>query len=157
MSGVIGYIGLGSNLSDPVLQVKTALSELASLPQTQLIAQSSLYCTPPMGPPGQPDYINAVAALQTELPAEALLDHLQQIEQAHQRKRIVRWGPRTLDLDILLYGESVIHTERLKVPHPGLTERLFVVEPLFEIAPDLILPDGKALAGIYQLFKNEIA
>lgn len=139
------YIGLGSNLDDPLAQVRDALQELSSIPGTTLTASSSLYRSDPVGPVGQPDYVNAVAALDTELLPEALLDALQAIEQAHQRVRKIHWGPRTLDLDILLYDNQVIETERLTVPHAWMLERNFVLWPLAEIAPDLLLPDGSAL------------
>jgi len=146
----ISYIGIGSNLSDPLWQVRTALSELAELPKTRLIAQSSLYRTPPMGPSEQPDYINAVAGLETMLAAEELLQELQRLEQQHQRQRLIHWGPRTLDLDILLYGDAVIQSAALSVPHPGLTQRIFVLQPLMEIASTLVLPDGRRLADIHK-------
>ncbi|WP_417535004.1 2-amino-4-hydroxy-6-hydroxymethyldihydropteridine diphosphokinase [Marinobacterium stanieri] len=139
------YIGLGSNLDNPLRQVQDALKELQQLPQTKLVAQSSVYRSDPVGPAGQPDYINAVAALETELAPELLLDALQAIEQAHQRVRKIHWGPRTLDLDILLYNNQVIETERLIVPHAWMLERNFVLWPLAEIAPELQLPDGSAL------------
>lgn len=139
------WIGLGSNLDDPLTQVRTALKELAELPETTLAACSSLYRSDPVGPPGQPDYVNAVAALDTRLEPETLLNALQAIEQAHRRVRRVHWGPRTLDLDLLLYGSEVIATPRLTVPHPFMTERNFVLWPLAELAPDLVLPDGRTL------------
>jgi len=142
------WIGLGSNLDDPHTQVSTALNELAQLPDSSLIMHSSLYRSDPVGPPGQPDYINAVAALDTQLPPEALLDALQAIEQAHQRVRKIHWGPRTLDLDLLLYGNETIATPRLSVPHPFMTQRNFVLWPLAEIAPELILPDGHSLQAL---------
>lgn len=138
---VRAFIGLGSNLARPAAQVRGALRALAALPDSTLAGASSLYRTPPMGPPGQPDYVNAVAALDTTLEAEPLLDALQAIEQAHGRVRAgEHWGPRTLDLDLLLYGAAVIRSARLSVPHPGIAERIFVLEPLHEIAPDLIVP-----------------
>lgn len=140
------FIGLGSNLDSPIDQVKRALEELAQLPDTQLIQHSALYRSEPVGPAGQPDYINAVAELDTELDAECLLDHLQALEQAHQRVRLEHWGPRTLDLDLLLYGQETIATARLSVPHPWMTQRSFVLYPLAEIAPDLQLPDGSLLS-----------
>ncbi|KAA0873665.1 2-amino-4-hydroxy-6-hydroxymethyldihydropteridine diphosphokinase [Nitrincola tapanii] len=140
------FIGLGSNLDNPIEQVKRALDELAQLPDTQLIQHSALYRSEPVGPAGQPDYINAVAELNTELDAECLLDHLQALEQAHQRVRLEHWGPRTLDLDLLLYGQETIATARLSVPHPWMTQRSFVLYPLAEIAPDLQLPDGSLLS-----------
>lgn len=148
MSEVIAYIWLGSNLCDPVQQVITAINELSTLPESRLTAQSSLYRTPPMGPSDQPDFVNAAVEIKTRLSALDLLDELQRIEQRHQRERSVNWGPRTLDLDILLYGQHVISHERLTVPHRGLTERLFVLPPLLEMAPDLMLPDGTLLADL---------
>jgi len=142
------WIGLGSNLDDPRAQVSTALQELAQLPESSLVTHSSLYRSDPVGPPGQPDYINAVAALDTQLSPETLLDALQAIEQAHQRVRKIHWGPRTLDLDLLLYGNETIATPRLSVPHPFMTQRNFVLWPLAEIAPELILPDGRSLQAL---------
>lgn len=136
------FIGLGSNLEDPVQQVRDALAELSQLPRSSLRAQSSLYRSDPVGPAGQPDYINAVAELATDLEAHELLDQLQAIEQLHQRKRVQHWGPRTLDLDLLLYGEQHIESSRLTVPHPYLSQREFVLYPLAEIASDLQLPAG---------------
>jgi 2-amino-4-hydroxy-6-hydroxymethyldihydropteridine diphosphokinase len=144
------WIGLGSNLEDPLAQVSTALQELKLLPDTTLAARSSLYRSDPVGPPGQPDYINAVAALDTRLEPETLLDALQAIEQMHQRVRKIHWGPRTLDLDLLLYGDQVISTPRLTVPHAHMTERNFVLWPLAELAPELILPDGRPLNTLLQ-------
>lgn len=139
------YIGLGSNLEEPRQQVSKALEELAQLPDSRLLGASHLYRSDPVGPPGQPDYINAVACLETGLEAHALLDQLQGIEQAHDRVRKIHWGPRTLDLDLLLYGDETISTERLTVPHAFMTERNFVLWPLAEIAPELTLPDGRKL------------
>ena len=144
------WIGLGSNLEDPLAQVSTALQELKQLPDTTLAARSSLYRSDPVGPPGQPDYITAVAALDTRLEPEALLDALQAIEQMHQRVRKIHWGPRTLDLDLLLYGDQVISTPRLTVPHAYMAERNFVLWPLAELAPELILPDGRPLNTLLQ-------
>lgn len=147
-SGVTAYIGLGSNLENPAGQVRAALSELAGLPQTRLLLQSSLYQSAPMGPADQPDYINAVAALETCLVADELLVALQTLESQHRRVRQERWGPRTLDLDLLLYGDQIINSEHLVVPHPGLGERLFVLQPLFDIAPLLVLPNNQAVAEL---------
>ncbi len=147
-SPVRTFIGLGSNLEDPLDQVRRALQELAGLEDCQLTCHSSLYRSDPVGPPGQPDYINAVAELKTLLPAHELLDRMQAIEQAHRRVRKQHWGPRTLDLDLLLYGEEVIDSERLQVPHPFIRERSFVLYPLAEIAPDLVFPDGFRLSGL---------
>ena len=145
------YIGLGANLNQPVQQLQQAIKALQQLPDSELIAVSSLYGSKPMGPQDQPDYVNAVAALDTALEAEALLDALQQIEQLHGRQRKAeRWGPRTLDLDILLYGDDIINSERLTVPHYGLKQREFVLYPLAEIAPNLRLPDGSVLSSLLQ-------
>ncbi|HSC67875.1 MAG TPA: 2-amino-4-hydroxy-6-hydroxymethyldihydropteridine diphosphokinase [Cellvibrio sp.] len=146
----LAYIGLGSNLEDPLAQVLSAFDELAAIAQTRLIARSALYSSRAVGPE-QPDYINAAALLDTQLAPLALLDALQAIEQAHQRVRIQHWGPRTLDLDLLLYGEQCIDHERLKVPHPYLTQRSFVLNPLADITPHLQLPDGTKLADLLRL------
>lgn len=146
---VKAFIGLGSNLDEPRAQIEIALQELAQLPHTHFVRASSRYLTAPMGPADQPYYINAVAELETELTPVALLDQLQAIESAHQRVRGVnQWGPRTLDLDLLLYGDETIGTERLTVPHPGVAERNFVLIPLVEISPELTLPDGRAIAEL---------
>jgi 2-amino-4-hydroxy-6-hydroxymethyldihydropteridine diphosphokinase len=138
---VRAWVGIGANLEDPRRQVETALGELAALPSTRLVTASSRYRTPPMGPPDQPDYVNAVAELETALAPLALLDELQRIESAHLRQRgAERWGPRTLDLDLLLYGDARLDLPRLTVPHPGIADRAFVLVPLAEIAPDLSIP-----------------
>ena len=142
------YIGLGSNLDEPAEQIKTAIQDIQSIAQSSVVACSSLYKSPPMGPQDQPDYINAVVAVETTLSAHALLDALQAIEQLHGRIRKRHWGERTLDLDILLFGDHQITDERLKVPHPGLAERAFVVYPLAEIAPDLVVPGVGSLQQI---------
>ncbi|MEN9728623.1 MAG: hypothetical protein RL434_2989 [Pseudomonadota bacterium] len=137
---VLAAVGIGSNLDDPEAQVRSALQTLASLPESRLIAASSLYHSPPLGPQDQPDYINAVALLETKLGPHALLDALQGVEQAHHRVRGRHWGPRTLDLDLLTFGPACIADARLTVPHPGLALRAFVVFPLAEIAPELEIP-----------------
>lgn len=136
----VAYIGLGSNLENPTRQLCRAFDELDALPKTRLAATSSLYGSAPLGPPDQPDYVNAVARLVTDLSPLDLLDALQAIEQAHDRVRLQHWGPRTLDLDILLYDDAVIASERLSVPHPEMHKRAFVLVPLAEIAPQLALP-----------------
>lgn len=143
------YVGLGSNLAEPRAQLRDALAALERLPQTQLVQVSSLYASDPLGPADQPRYVNAVAALDTELQPWALLDQLQRIEleQGRQRKA-ERWGPRTLDLDILLFGQRLLHDERLTVPHYHMHARAFVLYPLAEIAPELRLPDGRTLAEL---------
>jgi 2-amino-4-hydroxy-6-hydroxymethyldihydropteridine diphosphokinase len=134
------YVGLGSNLADPVKQVEAAFDELDRVPQTRLVQRSSLYRTKPVGYAAQPDFVNAVAQLETGLAPERLLDELQAIEARHGRERSFPNAPRTLDLDLLLFGKLVVQTERLTVPHPRMRERAFVLEPLREIAPDLELP-----------------
>jgi 2-amino-4-hydroxy-6-hydroxymethyldihydropteridine diphosphokinase len=143
------YVGLGSNLDEPVAQVRRALAALDGLPQTRLVARSSLYRSPPLGPPDQPDYVNAVAGLLTGLPAAELLAALQGIEDAQGRRRDgPRWGPRTLDLDLLLYGELAMHSDTLVLPHPGLAERTFVLVPLLEVAPGLRVAGGSRVAQL---------
>lgn len=143
------FLALGSNLAEPLQQVDTALAAIDAIPHTRRVATSSLYRTPPYGPSDQPDYLNAVAELDTTLQPEALLDHTQHIELAHGRvRKAVRWGPRTLDLDIMLFGDQVIHTPRLTVPHYDMQHRAFMLVPLLEIAPTLRLPNGQPLAGI---------
>ena len=142
---MLAYIGLGSNLDDPHKQVTQAFTELAEIPTTYLLKRSAIYRSQAVGPGNQPDYINAAALLKTELKPLALLDYLQAIEQAHNRVRIEHWGPRTLDLDILLLDNQIITSERLKVPHPYLALRSFVLYPLADIEPELKLPDGTSL------------
>ncbi|MBI4693592.1 MAG: 2-amino-4-hydroxy-6-hydroxymethyldihydropteridine diphosphokinase [Gammaproteobacteria bacterium] len=134
------HLGFGSNLDDPAAQVLTAVAEVGAIPGVTLVCCSNLYRTTPLGPAGQPDYVNAVAACDTTLEPHALLDALQAIETAHGRVRAERWGARTLDIDLLLYGERVIADARLTVPHAELAAREFVVLPLLEIAPDLVVP-----------------
>jgi 2-amino-4-hydroxy-6-hydroxymethyldihydropteridine diphosphokinase len=134
------FIGLGSNLADPKYQVSSAIEQLKQVDKTRFIQSSSLYSSPPMGPQDQPDYVNAVLEIETELSAHGLLDKLQEIERIHGRVRKRHWGERTLDLDLLLFGDVVIDDERLKVPHPGIAERAFVLYPLAEIAPEITIP-----------------
>jgi 2-amino-4-hydroxy-6-hydroxymethyldihydropteridine diphosphokinase len=153
---VTAYVGLGSNLADPEQQLRSALNELEALPQSRFLAHSSLYCSPPLRGEGvstdQPDYLNAVAAVDTELSPTALLAALQKLENRHQRERAERWGPRTLDLDLLLYGEQLIDLPELTVPHPGLYERNFVLYPLAELAAslsrELQIPGRGSLASL---------
>ena len=141
MQAVDVYIGLGSNLCDPVVQVTTALEELNAIPDTNLLVISSMYISKPIGPSGQPDYINAVAKISTKLSPQDLLSELQRIEQEHQRQRKgQRWGPRTLDLDIILFGNLQMDTKILQIPHCGVSEREFVLIPLQELQADLIIP-----------------
>lgn len=141
------YIALGANLGDPEATVRAAIDALAALPQTALTARSSLYRTAPLGLAGQPDFINAVVALDCALDPDALLDALFAIEQRFGRIRAEKNGPRTLDLDLLLYDHLERHTEHLHLPHPRLHLRAFVVAPLFEIAPDCIIPGRGSVAA----------
>ncbi|MES9845809.1 MAG: 2-amino-4-hydroxy-6-hydroxymethyldihydropteridine diphosphokinase [Candidatus Sedimenticola sp. PURPLELP] len=138
---VLAHIGLGSNLENPDQQVRLALEDLETLPRCRLVAHSNLYQSTPMGPADQPDYINAVAAVETGLDAYELLAELQAIESEHGRIRKERWGARTLDLDLLLFGDQVISSETLTVPHPGMPQRGFVLYPLQElVAADFTIP-----------------
>ncbi len=136
----VAWIGLGGNIGDSRDEIERAFTELGELPASELQGRSCLYRTKPWGPVPQADFVNAVAALETALAPEALLDELQAIELHHGRKHGERWGPRTLDLDLLLYGNETIATPRLRVPHPRLAERAFVLAPLAELAPDLQVP-----------------
>lgn len=140
-SGHVAFVGLGGNLGDSPAILASACESLASLPHARLVAVSRTYRTDPVGgPSNQRSYLNAAAKLSTTLEPAALLDALQQIEQRAGRVRAVRWGPRTLDLDLLLYDDLVLRTDRLTVPHPLLAERRFVLEPLAEIAGELRHP-----------------
>jgi 2-amino-4-hydroxy-6-hydroxymethyldihydropteridine diphosphokinase len=152
----LAYIGLGSNLSDPKLQISSALDELSQLDNCQISKVSSLYFSRPMGPQDQPDYMNAVVAIETSLSAIALLDQLQNIENnAGRVRKDNRWGARVLDLDILLFSQQVISTERLTIPHYDLKQREFVLLPLAEISPYLVLPDGDSIQELAnQINKN---
>lgn len=149
------FIGIGSNLGDPLVQVQRALEELAALPHCRLVQRSPWYLSKAIGPGDQPDYINGVAELGTNMNPEALLDALQAIEAAHDRVRQERWGPRTLDLDILLYSDCTITSERLQVPHPWLKRRSFVILPLADVAPGLILPDGTCIDELAQTISRD--
>ncbi|MFI0474240.1 2-amino-4-hydroxy-6-hydroxymethyldihydropteridine diphosphokinase [Halomonas sp. HMF6819] len=133
------YIGLGSNLDEPVSQVRLAIKELGEMPLSSVKAVSSLYASRPVGPQDQPDFVNAVVELETALSPLALLDQLQGLEQRHRRRRLRHWGPRTLDLDLLLFDDACIEHRRLKVPHPHMRERAFVLVPLKELNPTLIV------------------
>jgi 2-amino-4-hydroxy-6-hydroxymethyldihydropteridine diphosphokinase len=136
----IAYIGLGSNLEDPCSQLRRAFGDLAGLPGTRLMAHSSLYRSAPIGFAEQPDFVNAVAKIETALTPQALLQALLQIEHQHGRERTFRNAPRTLDLDILLYGDLQLHEHGLTIPHPQMHLRAFVLKPLLEIAPDCDIP-----------------
>jgi 2-amino-4-hydroxy-6-hydroxymethyldihydropteridine diphosphokinase len=133
------YIGIGANLGDARVHVERAIRRLGQLPQSRLVANSSLFCTAPLDATGD-DYVNAVARLDTRLAAEVLLDALQAIELEFGRERPYRNAPRTLDLDLLLYGQQQIATSTLEVPHPRMTQRAFVLIPLLEIDPFIEIP-----------------
>jgi len=147
----LAYIGLGSNLSDPQAQILSAVAKLKQLEHCVVSQVSALYFSRPMGPQDQPDYMNAVVAIETSLSAIELLEQLQNIEKKAGRvRKDDRWGARVLDLDILLFDQQLINTERLTVPHYGLKQREFVLLPLAEIAPSLILPDGDNILALAQ-------
>lgn len=143
---VIAYVALGSNLGDRRAHLEAAFTALDHLPGTHLLGRSDLYETAPVGPPGQQDYLNAAAALSTLMDPLALLDALLSIEQTRGRVRRERWGPRTLDLDLLLHGNNRISDTRLTLPHPSMLDRAFVLVPLCDLAPSLQL-EGKTLAA----------
>ena len=134
------FIALGSNLGNPVFQIKLAIEELKQLPGTNLISQSSLYGSAPVGCPDQPDFINAVVLIETDFIPHDLLDALLDIERRHGRTRAFLNAPRTLDLDILLFNDLEYCDEKLTVPHPRMSQRAFVLKPMMEIAPDYYIP-----------------
>ena len=150
---MLAYIALGSNLGERRAHLEAAFAALAVLPGTRLLARSALYETTPLGPAGQQDYLNAAAAIETTLAPHALLAACLAIELTRGRVRRERWGPRTLDLDLLLHGEAVIHDEHLRLPHPAMLGRAFVLAPLCDLAPNLLLdgiPLGEHLARLDQ-------
>ena len=137
----LAYIAIGSNLASPLEQVNAAVQALGEIPQSRIVAVSSFYRTPPLGPQDQPDYLNAVVVLETLLNAETLLDNTQRIELQQGRvRKAERWGPRTLDLDLLLHGEAQLDVPGLLLPHPRLHERAFALVPLVEAWPDAVIP-----------------
>lgn len=139
------YIGLGSNLDNPMAQLDRAIDTLQKHDDVKNLRVSSIYGSKPVGPQDQPDYVNAVASFQTDLSPLALLDLLQSIEEEQRRVRERHWGPRTLDLDLLLYGQETIQLPRLTVPHPYMLERGFVIKPLSDLAPDTLLSNGNTV------------
>lgn len=150
MAWAPAYIALGSNLDDPPAQLRRALTALAALPGCRGLKVSPWYRSDPVGPPGQPDYLNAVARLETRLAPAALLCALQAIENAQGRIRRERWGPRTLDLDLLIHGDLVQDDPRLSLPHPRLHLRPFVLYPLADLEPDLTVPGRGPLRALLQ-------
>jgi len=158
----IAFIGLGSNLEDPLSQLQRALSDLDNLPDTRLAAQSSLYRSAPIGYPGQtdlpsqPDFVNAVAKIETTLPPQALLQALLHIEHLHGRERTYRNAPRTLDLDVLLYDDVQLHEHGLTIPHPQMHLRAFVLQPLLEIAPEVSIPGVGPAQQLLQACQDQV-
>lgn len=150
-SWIPAYVGLGSNLESPVEQLKRAFQHLETLPRTRLIARSQMYRTRPLGPVAQSDFVNAVAGLLTQLSAPDLLAQLRAIETSQGRQREVHWGPRTLDLDLLVFGDQRLQSDTLTLPHPGISGRGFVLVPLSDIAPTLEVP---GLGTVEQLLRN---
>ena len=144
----IAFLGLGSNLDGPLNQLINAVQAIETIPSTSLIQTSSFYKNRPVGPQDQPDFLNAVASIDTGLSPDVLLDYLQDIEMQQGRKRNIHWGARTLDLDILLFGSEVINSTRLVIPHPEMYKRAFVLQPLYEIAPDLVIPGQGPLKNL---------
>ena len=155
---VPAYVALGSNLDDPRAQVERALAALDQLPQTRCVLRSSLYRSRPFGPVEQPDFVNAVAGLLTTLEPATLLASLQALETSIGRERpVVRWGPRRIDLDLLVHGSARIAEPGLQLPHPGIADRAFVLAPLAEIAPDLDVPGvGRVSALLAKLDSSEL-
>ena len=151
MPPVRAAIALGSNLEDPEAQVRRGFDELAALPETRVTARSSLYRTAPVGYAEQPDFVNACALVDTRLAPRALLDELLAIEKRHGRVRAVPNGPRTLDLDIVLYGEATVAEPGLAIPHPRAHERAFVLQPLLEVWPDAVIPGRGRAADLLAL------
>jgi 2-amino-4-hydroxy-6-hydroxymethyldihydropteridine diphosphokinase len=148
----LAYVGIGSNLLDPAAQVKSALAELGRLPRSRLLKASSLYRTSPVGHAEQPDFVNAVASLETSLQPAELLAELHKIEKQHGRQRSFKNAPRSLDLDLLLFDEIIQATAQLKLPHPRMHQRAFVLKPLLEIAPGIAIPGvGPAAARLPEI------
>ncbi|HMA13092.1 MAG TPA: 2-amino-4-hydroxy-6-hydroxymethyldihydropteridine diphosphokinase [Steroidobacteraceae bacterium] len=151
------FIGLGSNMVEPAAQVLRAMEAIATLPQTRVLARSSLYRSAPVGYLAQPDFINAVVQVETALAPRALLDALLALEQAQGRTREFQNAPRTLDLDVLLYDDLQHHEHGLTVPHPHMHERAFVLLPLLEIAPDCVIPGvGQAQRAMAQCTDQQL-
>jgi len=144
----VAYVGLGANLGDPRRQLESAIDELKRLPDCRVTAASSVYRSAPIGGPDQPDFLNAVAQVDTGLSPEALFGELRAIEARHGRERPFANAPRTLDLDLLLYGDRIVNTPRLVLPHPRMHERAFVLKPLVEIAPQVTIPGRGAASAL---------
>ncbi|WP_430460145.1 2-amino-4-hydroxy-6-hydroxymethyldihydropteridine diphosphokinase [Thalassolituus sp. LLYu03] len=150
------YLGLGANLNDPVRQLELAFESLRAINGFRLLRVSALYGSKPLGPQDQPDYVNIAVAAETSLAPLALLDETQRIEREQGRIKLRHWGERCIDIDLLLFGDTEFHSERLTVPHKELCNRSFVVTPLLEIAPELTLPDGTRLKEVSPAFGGEL-
>ena len=144
----VAYISVGSNLNNPYQQVKSAIGKLKIADNIYIETISGWYLSDPVGPKNQSRYVNGVIKISTRLSPNQLLKKLHEIEDAHGRIRNMRWGPRTLDLDILLYGSRMMNTKKLTIPHPEMKIRNFVLTPLADIEPDLVLPDGSILSSL---------
>lgn len=153
----LAYIGLGANLDEPRVQLTLALTAMSGLPETRLAAHSSYYRSAPVGYQDQPEFLNAVAALETRLTPGALLEGLQGIERRQGRERSFPNAPRTLDLDLLLYGEELIARPGLTVPHPRMHQRAFVLKPLLELAPDAMIPGKGPALGFLESCADQVA
>ena len=147
---VVAYISVGSNLNNPYQQVKSAIGKLKIADNIYIETISGWYLSDPVGPKNQSRYVNGVIKISTRLSPNQLLKKLHEIEDAHGRIRNVRWGPRTLDLDILLYGTRMMSTKKLTIPHPEMKIRNFVLIPLADIEPNLVLPDGSILSSLLE-------
>jgi 2-amino-4-hydroxy-6-hydroxymethyldihydropteridine diphosphokinase len=152
----VAFVGIGSNLAEPVRQVEEALLELDRLPHSRLVKRSSLYKSAPVGFADQPDFINAVAQLETGVSADRLLSELQEIESRHGRKRSFANAPRSLDLDLLMFGNSKLKTRDLTLPHPRMHERAFVLKPLVEISPEVSIPGIGAAKALLEKLEDQI-
>ena len=150
MSKIKAYIGLGSNLSNPIEQLQTALDTISKLPGTTLEKKSSFYGSKPLGPQDQPDFVNAVCQIETQLTPQELLVALQKIEQEQGRIKKRHWGERLIDLDILLFGDEVVNTANLTIPHSQIVFRDFVLVPLAEVAPGLVIPNKGIIEGLVE-------
>ena len=153
----VAYVGIGSNLEEPKSQVRLAFEELARIPGTDVVKRSSLYRSAPVGYADQPDFVNAVAQIETSLPASRLLTELKEIEARHGRRRSFKNAPRTLDLDILLYGEVTMSLAHLTLPHPRMHERAFVLKPLYEVAPHASIPGVGTVRDCLEKTKDQEA
>ena len=147
-------IALGSNLQDPMQQVLQAIEHINQLPQTTVVTVSNWYQSKAVGPGEQADYINGAVEISTSLEPQALLKQLQSIEDKQQRVRSIRWGARTLDLDILLYGDRIVNEANLVIPHPRMLERNFVIYPLYDLNPERLLPDGQTITDCKNKLSN---